>query len=374
MLQWSGKLTDKETGSKLSGVQIIIEKEGERVYASTFDKGKYETSELQAGSVYKVSFRKNGYAIRSLLVNADDNYYPGELEELIVLEVDMSLEPENPHYNYANFPEEAGKARIDPTTGEMKWDEVFRVATQNKLDDWLNDAELAWSQFQKVELAYGAEEYDRAAGLLRGLNSDLLADVDAAEWKDKIRQAEEKGAKAQYDKLLATADSYFNNNNLDDSERLYKRASAINPDDPYPGMRLTMIDEKRKILLVTNETDAPNREPTEIIATNPVDREPGLDVETKTTEPVEQADSQPVAYVPVYIKDDVAEQRERYLAYSRKINSRERDYQPVAFNISYTAREYKPQEFSINSRARSYEPNHFLTNLNDQGREVQNNR
>lgn len=387
---WMGKLNDAQTGAKLSDVKISISREGKQITSFTSGKGKYKTEEYAAGFVYTVSFSKKGFVSKRIQVDASKGYFPEDLENLTQLETDVDLIPEIPNCKFDRLPKIAGKAGIDPATGQLEWDLGYAADYRDKHDDFFTEMNRNRSLVAQSKELYSSGKYDEAGDLLDELDTGYIASDYLEDLRSDIRTGKEKGVQAQYDKLITAANKYFDSGDLDKSESLYKRASAIKPTDRYPGKRLKLIDEKRKILLVDRVVSPVERENIETfddlvsvseIGVSELFTPTASEVDTRgvvntiaNNRNTSSANNTAIANRPAYIGDDLLAQKEKYINHQQELNARERNYHEVSYNNHYRIRPYSPM-YSMNStKIREHESNTFLHDLAEKGKLAQENR
>ncbi len=130
-------------------------------------------------------------------------------------------------------------ALIDQRIQEEKDAEAAKLAEKNKKEN-----------FEKLKLEadnkFSAKDYDGALKTYQQAY-DLIADDYVSGQITKLNTIikdltrKEEGSK-MYDKIIETADEYFNSKTWPDARDLYLRASKLKPNDPYPNSQIAKID------------------------------------------------------------------------------------------------------------------------------------
>ena len=375
MIQWLGKVSNAKTSGKLDGVQIKITKNGKQVSSFTNTKpGKFKTEEFEAGYVYVIEFSKAKFVPKSLKVDVDNGYFAEDMEELTQLEVDIRLTPVNINCDYKSLDIMAGRARISPETGQVDWDLGFATKCKRKFDDFQSRMDKSLALLNESRGLYKEGEFDSSMSALVKIDEALISANVLNKFRKEVEVGIENGPKAQYRKLIAKADGYFSDEELDQSENLYKRANGINPGDEHAKARLKIIDEKRKILLVSTLKKVEDRITEEPIVSEIVQREEKETIVAVAAPVNAERVANQVVERRVYIGDDLLAQNEKFRAYQQKLSSRTRSYTSSDDNSNYRVRAYRP-DYTVNKPGeRSYNGNTYLEDLHNRGRIAQENR
>ena len=141
ILIFSGRVTDSY-GKKLDGVQVIVKKDNQPFKQNTTSGGKYDAIEAPFGFVYSITFKKNGFVPKSLVLDAKKGFFKEDVEPRTFIEPSISLFLEESEVDYSivtNSP--VGKARIDPSTGKIDWDYTYLGQRKNEIEKFLKQIE-----------------------------------------------------------------------------------------------------------------------------------------------------------------------------------------------------------------------------------------
>ena len=99
ILIFSGRVTDPY-GKKLDGVQVIVTKDNQPFKQSMTSGGKYNAIEAPFGFVYSITFKKNGFVPKSLVLDAKKGFFKEDVEPQTFIEPSISL-LEEPEVDYS---------------------------------------------------------------------------------------------------------------------------------------------------------------------------------------------------------------------------------------------------------------------------------
>ena len=127
---------------KLDGVQVIVKKDNQPFKQSTTSGGKYDAIEAPFGFVYSITFKKNGFVPKSLVLDAKKGFFKEDVEPRTFIEPSISLFLEEPEVDYSIVTSSpVGKARIDPSTGKIDWDYTYLGQRKNEIEKYLKQIE-----------------------------------------------------------------------------------------------------------------------------------------------------------------------------------------------------------------------------------------
>jgi len=378
MIQWIGKINNASTSAKMSGVQIKVLKEDKQVSSFTNEKaGKFKSEEYECGYRYKIVFSKANFISKSLLVDVDKNYFPEDMDELTILESDILMVPKQKEVVYDEIETAAGSAKINTSTGYLGWDTPFATKCKKRFDDFLVKVDQSLADLATAKSLYKDGKYEEAGKAFENIDSKMIIPSILNKLDSDIQAGISNGPQAQYRKLIAKADSYFEEGELDKSEGLYKRAVEIKKADTHPVKMLKLIDEKRKILLVTNEPDPVDRPVHEVVTI----KDPIRTIETdpiaatsNSSSSTVSSGSKNITQLRAYVGDDLLEQKEKYEAYNRELSSRTRSYSSNDYYRNYRTRAYTPPGNDKTARVREYNSSSHLDAVAARGRKIQENR
>lgn len=377
-IQWIGKINNALTSAKMSGVQIKISKSGKEVSSfSNVKPGKFETEEFSCGYNYVIVFSKANFVSKSILVDVDKNYFPEDMEELTILESDIELVPKKKDIVYDGLDITAGRANINLSTGELGFDSTFGVKCKGRLEAFDKKVDEALANLANAELIYKNGKYEQAEIAFKVIDTTMISSSVLNKLDTDIQAGITNGPQAQYRKLIAKADSYFKQGDLDRSESLYKRAVDIKETDTHPVKMLKLIDDKRKILLVINEPKPDDRIAQEVVEVDvpvrPIKTEPLLST-TGTSGNASNSGSKNITPVRAYVGDDLLIQKEKYEAYNRELSKRTRNYSSTDYYKIHRTRAYTAPGKDKTANVREYQDISHLANLACKGRLIQENR
>tara|TARA_Y100000589_G_C27195183_1_gene646520 strand:+ start:897 stop:5894 length:4998 start_codon:yes stop_codon:yes gene_type:complete len=242
ILIFQGKISDV-SGKKLDGVQIIVKKDGQPFKQSkSSSNGKYQDIEAPFGHIYEITFKMEGYVSKVVQIDAKKGYYEDDTEPETYMKAETSLFKAQKNVDYSiveNKP--VGKARIDPSTGKMAYNEVYINQRKNEISRYLKQvAQKARQQeelFNKMvsegDLAYNKEDYEIA--ILKYKEALKIKDDSSLEQKildaqkNLSLQADQKENRKQYDALILKGDNLLNSNSFDDAILSYNEAKDLLP-------------------------------------------------------------------------------------------------------------------------------------------------
>ena len=124
---------NNENYEKLSGVKVEI-KQDNQVFKSviTSSKGKYDAIEIPYGHIYIISFSKNKFATKSILIDSKSGYFKEE-QSTQPFAIPITLQTIQPGIDYSVVSDQhVGKIRI--IDGNLALDNVYNKQRKNEID------------------------------------------------------------------------------------------------------------------------------------------------------------------------------------------------------------------------------------------------
>ena len=141
ILIFSGRVTDPY-GKKLDGLQVIVTKDNQPFKQGLTSGGKYNAIEAPFGFVYSITFKKNGFVPKTLVLDAKKGFFKEDVEPQTFIEPSINLFLEEPEIDYSIVTSSpVGKARIDPSTGKIDWDYTYLGQRKNEIEKYLKQIE-----------------------------------------------------------------------------------------------------------------------------------------------------------------------------------------------------------------------------------------
>ena len=170
-LVFSGKVTDY-SGKKLLGVKVIVTQDGKPFHQGvTSSNGKYTNIEAPFGHTYTLAFEKKGMVTKTLVLDTKKGYFEDDTPPLTYIEPSISLFKEQPDVDYSIIENQpVGKARIDPSSGELNWNKSYSDQRKNEIERYLkqieDQARQKEAQYKKMVTegnnAYNSNVYELA--------------------------------------------------------------------------------------------------------------------------------------------------------------------------------------------------------------------
>ena len=263
-----GVVSDAMSSSKLDGVKVTVKKNGsDHNTFTTRANGKYEFY-LDCDSRYDLIFQKDGYVDRSITIDATN--VPEEVIGAgIIMPTDMSMYQITEAMKGADlsvFDEPIGKAKYDPSQGDLVWDFTYTNKVKNDIMSFMHDVEKKQKELDKQD-----SEAEKAAKEKEEKFNQLVKDGDAAMSKSHFQDAvlnyqaalaikpndlpvqgklgdaqtkfnNEKAAaekEANYTAALDAGDGFMRTEEFEKAIESYNTALKIKPDETYPKDQIT---------------------------------------------------------------------------------------------------------------------------------------
>ena len=231
---------NNENYEKLSGVKVEI-KQDNQVFKSvvTSSKGKYDAVEIPYGYIYIVTFSKNKYATKSILIDSKTGYFKEE-QSTQPFAIPITLQTIQPGIDYSIVSDQhVGKIRI--MNGNLALDNVYNKQRKNEIDRHFKaieeQAKLKESQFNKFlsegDNALNKEDYSLAIlkyeEALKIHKDDLVENKIEKAKKNLELISQEKELNKQYNDLIAKGDNALSTGNNTLALDNYNKAKELNP-------------------------------------------------------------------------------------------------------------------------------------------------
>ena len=231
---------NNENYEKLSGVKVEI-KQDNQVFKSviTSSKGKYDAIEIPYGHIYIISFSKNKFATKSILIDSKSGYFKEE-QSTQPFAIPITLQTIQPDIDYSVVSDQhVGKIRI--IDGNLALDNVYNKQRKNEIDRHFKaieeQAKLKESQFNKFlsegDNALNKEDYSLAIlkyeEALKIHKDDLVENKIEKAKKNLELISQEKELNKQYDDLIIKGDNFLSSGNNTLALENYNKAKELNP-------------------------------------------------------------------------------------------------------------------------------------------------
>jgi len=262
ILLFSGKIVNAANG-KIAGVTVTFTQDGSLFEtATTASSGKYPRVEAPYGHVYKVTFSKEGYVSKSVIIDAKKGFFVEDVgeKETNFDGMGTTLIKQQPNVDYSvitNRP--VAKAHIDPSTGKLDFDFGYINTRKKEIDKFIADLanednknEQKFLQLIKEgDKAIGSGQYTNAiAKYEEAIKIKADEDVDAkiADAENKLEELEElKKLDEEFNKVIKKGDQLLASNDFDGSIEEYNKAKGIKPGDKLPDEKIKAANDKRKL-------------------------------------------------------------------------------------------------------------------------------
>ena len=241
ILIFSGRVTDPY-GKKLDGVQVIVTKDNQPFKQGMTSGGKYNAIEAPFGFVYSITFKKNGFVPKSLVLDAKKGFFKEDVEPQTFIEPSISLFLEEPDVDYSIVTSSpVGKARIDASTGKIDWDYTYLGQRKNEIEKYLkqveDQAKLKESKFKKLVAdgnnSFSKKDYSNAVTKFEEalkIKSDNIVSKQLANAKKNLELANAQDQlQKQYDDFIKTGDNSLSSSNYTAALNAYNKAKELIP-------------------------------------------------------------------------------------------------------------------------------------------------
>lgn len=238
-------------GEKMNGAKLEVFKGKELLYTKfSGSNGKVPSVDLpiNASELYSFRISKDGYVSKLATINSSF-----ELEEdlppFLPFPVQVSLFQNCDQADLSFMKDEPIIKFYIDEGGFQTWDMAHLKSMQVKIQDHkyaylsAEQAELYFGNIKLAEAAKDSNEFKKAIAYYEEIAPLSYCDeIELAIVACKMKSAEVE-IEDQYQKLLSTADGYFDAGSYLRAKALYERALSIKPKDPYPKERIQEIDQ-----------------------------------------------------------------------------------------------------------------------------------
>ena len=262
VLLFSGKIINAANG-KLAGVTVKFTQDGSLFQTvTTASSGKYPRVEAPYGHVYKVTFSKDGYVSKSVIIDAKKGFFVEDVgeKETNFDGMGTTLIKQQPNVDYGvitNRP--VAKAHIDPSTGKLDFDFGYINTRKKEIDKFIadlaskdNENEQKFIQLVKDgDKAFTAEQYANSITKYEEalkIKPDEDVESKIADAENKLEELEEqKKQDEEFNKVIKKGDDLLASNDFDGSIAEYNKAKGLKPGDKLPDDKINAANEKRKL-------------------------------------------------------------------------------------------------------------------------------
>lgn len=267
-----GVVSDALSASRLDGVTVTVTKNGVNHDSfTTRANGKYEFY-LDCDSRYELSFVKDGYVERSIIIDAKN--VPAEVIGAgIIMPTDMSMYAISEAMAEADltvFQKPIGKAKYDPVEGDLVWDFGYTNKIKEEIMSLMNEVDKKAKELEKEQSAEAKAEEAREAefnqfvedgdeAMSKNQYQDAVLNYKAAlkikpdnlPVKGKLGSAEAKWTaqkaaaekEANYAAALDAGDGFMRTEEFEKAIAQYQTALELKPDEEYPSAQITMAQQ-----------------------------------------------------------------------------------------------------------------------------------
>ena len=248
---------NNENYEKLSGVKVEI-KQDNQVFKSviTSSKGKYDAVEIPYGHIYIISFSKDKYATKSILIDSKSGYF-NEEQSTQPFAIPITLQSIQPDIDYSVVSDQhVGKIRI--IDGNLALDNIYNKQRKNEIDRHFKaieeQAKLKESQFNKFlsegDNALNKEDYSLAIlkyeEALKIHNDDMVQNKIEKAKKNLELLSQEKELNKQYNDLIAKGDNALSSGNNTLALESYNKAIELNPGNQIGYDKIKEVEKANK--------------------------------------------------------------------------------------------------------------------------------
>ena len=249
---------NNENNVKLSGVEVEV-KQGNQVFKSviTSSKGKYDPIEIPYGYIYIISFSKNNFATKSILIDSKTGYFK-EDQRTQPFAIPITLQSIQQDIDYSVVSDQhVGKIRI--INGNLALDNIYNKQRKNEIDRYFKaveeQAQLKESQFNKFlsegDNALNKEDYSLA--ILKyeealKIHKDNLVENKIKKAKKNLELiSQEKELNKQYNDLIAKGDNALSSGNNTLALDNYNKAKGLNPGNQIAYDKIKQVENANNL-------------------------------------------------------------------------------------------------------------------------------
>ena len=249
---------NNENYEKISGVKVEI-KQDNQIFKSvvTTSNGKYEAIEIPYGYVYIISFSKNKFATKSIIIDSKNGYFKDE-QRTQPFDIPITLQSIQPDVDYSVVSDQhVGKIRI--INGNLALDNVYNKQRKNEIDRYFKSieeqAKLKESKFNKLlsegDNAINKEDYSLA--ILKYEEALKIKEYDLIEKKiEKAKKnleliIQENELNKQYNELITKGDNALSSGNNSLAFDNYNKAKELNPGNQIAYDKIKEVEKANNI-------------------------------------------------------------------------------------------------------------------------------
>jgi len=249
---------NNENNVKLSGVEVEV-KQDNQVFKSviTSSKGKYDPIEIPYGYIYIISFSKNNFATKSILIDSKTGYFK-EDQRTQPFAIPITLQSIQQDIDYSVVSDQhVGKIRI--INGNLALDNIYNKQRKNEIDRYFKaveeQAQLKESQFNKFfsegDNALNKEDYSLAIlkyeEALKIHKDDLVENKIEKAKKNLELISQEKELNKQYNDLIAKGDNALSSGNNTLALDNYNKAKGLNPGNQIAYDKIKQVENANNL-------------------------------------------------------------------------------------------------------------------------------
>ena len=240
-------------GKKLSGVKISVKKNNQPLTSKTTTGGKYDVIEAPFGFIYLLSFEKNGYVTKSVLIDAKNGYFK-EDQGNSQIPLDMTIFTEEESIDYSIITDQpVGKLRIFEDGLEL--DNVYNSQRKTEIDKFFEQIENQAKQkelkfnnlvtdgnklFSKSEYANAILKYEEALKI----KSDNVVSSQLANAKKNLElAAEQKELQNKYDEFISTGDKSVSGSDFKTALENFNKAKELIPGNKIAYSKIKEVEK-----------------------------------------------------------------------------------------------------------------------------------
>ena len=157
LVKITGKILDYKSQKKLKSSQIDIENVDKKSKTSVVvSSGSYKIN-LAPGAMYKVTYTKDTYIKKVLLINTKD-IPESDFNKSIKMEIEVDLYKERKHLDVSLFEKPIGIADYDQTFKKMVWNVEYSRTMFQEIELLMNGKPKKEQGFDMLDESFGDEE------------------------------------------------------------------------------------------------------------------------------------------------------------------------------------------------------------------------
>ena len=240
-------------GKKLSGVKVSVKKNNQPLTIKTTTGGKYDVIEAPFGFIYLLSFEKNGYVTKSVLIDAKNGYFKEDQGDSQI-PLDMTIFSEEENIDYSTITDQpVGKLRIFEDGLEL--DNVYNSQRKTEIDKFFEQIENQAKQkelkfnnlvtdgnklFSKKEYANAILKYEEALKI----KSDNVVSSQLANAKKNLELvAEQKDLQNKYDEFISSGDKSVSGSDFKTALENFNKAKELIPGNKIAYIKIKEVEK-----------------------------------------------------------------------------------------------------------------------------------